>query len=282
MQNEGELPIDMTDLAIWTNYAYQLAKSAGEKILEHYQSDVQVAPNYKADSSPITIADQAAHDIIASGLADFELDHQGPAPLLSEEGRQIPFLERQKWARYWCVDPLDGTKEYLARNDEFTVNISLISQHQPVIGVVYVPAQHIGYLAWRGGGAYLCDSEGERTRLLSKTPPLQPLRVLVSRHHGLDYLQPTLARLGPTTLISQGSALKFCTLASGQADLFLRLSPTSEWDNAAGQCILEEAGGAVFSFDGQPLTYNRAGILEQPHFLAVGDKTYPWEKYLNR
>lgn len=270
----------MTELATWTEYAYQLAKTAGEKILEHYQSTTPVTPSYKADESPITIADQAAHDIIAQGLAVFELDKEGPAPLLSEEGRQIPFLERQQWSRYWCVDPLDGTKEFLARNDEFTVNIALIVNHQPLLGVVYVPAQHQGYLAWRGGGAYLCNKEGQRSRLRAKVPPNEPLRVLVSRHHGLDYLQPWLARLGPTTLISQGSALKFCTLASGDADLFLRLSPTSEWDNAAGQCILEEAGGAVISLDGLPLTYNRSGILEQNHFMAVGDKARPWEKVL--
>ena len=272
----------MTDLATWTTYAYQLAKTAGEKILEHYQSAMPVTADYKADHSPITIADQAAHDIIASGLAGFELDSQGAAPLLSEEGRQIPFLERQKWSRYWCVDPLDGTKEFLERNGEFTVNIGLVINHQPVLGVVYVPALHLGYLAWRGGGAYACDQDGQRSRVLTQTPPSEPLRVLVSRHHGLDYLQPWIARLGPTNLISQGSALKFCTIASGQADLFLRLSPTSEWDNAAGQCILEEAGGAVISLDGQPLTYNRAGILEQNHFMAVGDKTKAWEKYLHR
>jgi 3'(2'), 5'-bisphosphate nucleotidase len=272
----------MTDLAIWTNYAYQLAKAAGEKILEHYQNETRLIPNYKIDLSPITLADQEAHDTIAEGLAGFALDSNGPAPLLSEEGRQIPFVERQQWSRYWCVDPLDGTKEFLVRNGEFTVNIALIVNHHPILGVVYVPTERIGYLAWQGGGAYVCDQEGNKNRILTKTPPFEPLRVLVSRHHGLDYLQPWLVRLGPTTLISQGSALKFCTIASGQADLFLRLSPTSEWDNAAGQCILEEAGGAVISLDGQPLTYNRSGILEQNHFIAVGDKARAWDKYLHR
>ncbi|MCS5712628.1 3'(2'),5'-bisphosphate nucleotidase CysQ [Candidatus Berkiella aquae] len=269
----------MTELATWTDYAYQLAKQAGEKILTYYQDSESITADYKADQSPITVADQAAHEIIANGLAEYVLDHQGAAPLLSEEGRQIPFLERQQWSRYWCVDPLDGTKEFLARNDEFTVNIALIVNHQPVLGVVYVPAQRAGYLAWRGGGAYACDQQGQQKRIVSKIPPAQPLRVLVSRHHGLDYLQPWLVRLGPTELISQGSALKFCTIASGQADLLLRLSPTSEWDNAAGQCILEEAGGEVFSFEGLPLTYNRAGTLEQPHFIAVGDKDSDWKRF---
>jgi len=272
----------MTDLAMWTTYAYQLAKEAGEKILAYYQNDIRLVPDFKMDLSPITLADKDAHDIIAKGLADFALDTHGPAPLLSEEGKEIPFLERQQWSRYWCVDPLDGTKEFLVRNGEFTVNIALIVNHHPILGIVYVPTERLGYLAWQGGGAYLCDPQGQRTRLITQTPPNEPLRVLVSRHHGLDYLQPWLARLGPTTIISQGSALKFCTIASGGADLFLRLSPTSEWDNAAGQCILEEAGGAVISLDGDPLTYNRSGVLEQNHFMAVGDRTKAWEKYLHR
>jgi 3'(2'), 5'-bisphosphate nucleotidase len=271
----------MTDIAEWTDYAYRLAWHAGEKILEYYSQAQSIVPNYKADLSPITIADQAAHEIIVSGLTAYVLDQDGPAPILSEEGKEIPFLERQQWSRYWCVDPLDGTKEFLAHNDEFTVNIALIVNHQPVLGVVYVPAQQAGYLAWRGGGAYYCDQQGQRTRILSQASPLQPLRVLVSRHHGLDYVQPWLAHLGETTLIAQGSALKFCTLASGQADILLRLSPTSEWDNAAGHAILEEAGGAVFSLDGQPLIYNRAGILEQRNFVAVGARSYPWEKYFS-
>ncbi len=269
----------MTDLAKWAEHAFAVAMRAGEEILMHYQSEAPLIPDYKADQSPITIADRAAHDIIMAGLVDYELDAQGVAPLLSEEGRQIPYLERQHWSRYWCIDPLDGTKEFIARNDEFTVNIALIVNHQPVIGVVYVPAQHLGYLAWRGGGAYRED-RGQRARILTQSPPLKPLRVLVSRHHGINDMQPWLARLGPTECITQGSALKFCTIASGKADLLLRLSPTSEWDNAAGHCILEEAGGAVFTLDGQPLTYNRAGILEQSRFIAVGDKTHPWEHYL--
>lgn len=269
----------MTQLAKWAEHAFALAMQAGEQILIHYHSEAPLVPDYKTDHSPITIADRAAHDMIVAGLVDYVLDEEGAAPLLSEEGRQIPFLERQHWSRYWCIDPLDGTKEFIARNDEFTVNIALIVNHEPVIGIVYVPAQRLGYLAWRGGGAY-CQAQGQRTRLLTQSPPSKPLRVLVSRHHGITEMQPWLARLGPLDCITQGSALKFCTIAGGHADLLLRLSPTSEWDNAAGHCILEEAGGAVFSLEGQPLTYNRAGILEQSRFIAVGDKNYPWKQVL--
>lgn len=269
-----------TQLADWANHAYALAKEAGDKIMEFYTQAEAIVPEYKEDDSPLTIADRQAHQIIFNGLVDFALDAQGPAPVLSEEGKQVPFIERQRWARYWCVDPLDGTKEFLSRNDEFTVNIALIIHHQPVIGILYVPTHHCGYLAWRGGGAYRCGPNGQRERILTQRPVPSPLRVLVSRHYGPDTLQPWLPILGETRIAYQGSALKFCALASGQADLFLRLSPTSEWDNAAGQCLLEEAGGGVFSLDGLPLSYNHSGSLEQGKFIAVGDKAFNWSKCL--
>jgi len=265
------------NLEDWANYAYTLAEKAGEKIMHYYAKVQTLQPEYKEDNSPLTDADKAAHDIIYQGLVQYALDNEGPAPVLSEEGQQIPFSVRQTWHRYWCVDPLDGTREFLAQNDEFAVNIALISQHEPVLGIIYVPAQKLGYLAWRGGGAYRCDSKGDRQRILIQSPPHQPWRVLVSRHCSAMQLQPWLTALGETTLDNQGSSLKFGALASGEADIMLRLSPTSEWDNAAGHCILEEAGGAIFCLDGQPLSYNRSGTLTQGHFVAVGDKFVNWE-----
>lgn len=262
-------------------HAYSLAQKAGEKIMKYYSQNESLLTEYKLDRSPLTEADKASHEILHEGLANFALGSGGPVPVLSEEGRQIPFVERQGWDRYWCVDPLDGTKEFLIRNDEFTVNIALIEQKKPIVGVVYVPAKNQGYLAWQGGGAYFRDSKGDQQKLNTCAPPARPLRVLVSRHYGIETLQPWLPLLGEMTLVYQGSALKFCALAQGEADIFLRLSPTSEWDNAAGHCILEEAGGRVFSLDGESLVYNRSGTLVQNKFIAVGDKLSDWSKYIS-
>ncbi len=269
-------------LSDWAEYAYTLAVKAGEKIMEFYTQQVFTL-EYKADNSPLTSADKAAHEIIYQGLKQFDLDEQGPAPILSEEGKDIPYQMRQTWKRYWCVDPLDGTREFLARNDEFSINIALIAHHQPIIGIIYVPTQKLGYLAWRGGGAYLCD-ESVRHRILTQTPHSKPLRLIVSRHCSLSTLQPWLSMLSETTVEYQGSASKFGRLASGEVDLMLRLSPTSEWDNAAGHCLLEEAGGAIFTLEGLPLEYNRSGSLVQGNFLAVGDKSFNWPQllYLHR
>lgn len=269
-------------LETWAQYAYSLAVQAGEKIMHYYVQTEKLVPEYKADHSPLTEADKASHNIIYEALANYPLGPEGPAPILSEEGRQFPFVERQSWKCYWCVDPLDGTKEFLIRNDEFTINIALIMNQQPIIGVVYVPAQKRGYMAWREGGAYRCDEKGVRERIVTHTPPMKALRVLVSRHYGIETLQPWLARLGEMNLVYQGSALKFCALASGEADIFLRLSPTSEWDNAAGQCLLEEAGGGVFTLEGQRLSYNRSGTLQQNRFIAVGDKSSNWSRFFTR
>lgn len=268
-------------LAAWTEHAYQLAEQAGSKILEYYQKIDSVVPEYKADQSPLTIADQASHAIIQAGLEDFPLDGS-PVPVVSEEGDMVPFIERQNCPYYWCVDPLDGTKDFLARNNEFTVNIALIQDHQPVLGVIYVPAQQVGYIAWQGGGAFRISRNGNRESIRTQNPPIKPLRVLVSRQYKLDVVQPWLSKLGETQVIPQGSALKFCLLAAGEADLFFRLSSTSEWDNAAGQCILEEAGGSIFNFKADPLRYNCSGTMEQGKFIAVGADSPAWQRLLVR
>ncbi len=149
-----------------------------------------------------------------------------------------------------------------------------------MIGIIYVPAQKMGYLAWRGGGAYCCDQNGIKERIVTQLPASDPLRILVSRHANIENLYPWISSLGKTHLVKQGGALKFCALASGKADLFLRLTPTSEWDNAAGHCLLEEAGGALFTFNFAPLAYNRSGVVEQGPFIAVGDKSRDWAQIL--
>lgn len=258
--------------------AYQVAQEAGKTIMRFYRQSEPIVPEYKSDASPLTIADQASHEVIMKKLSVIANDE---IPILSEEGPQISFIERQRWKQYWCVDPLDGTKDFLKRSDEFTVNIALIRNHIPVIGIIYVPAFEKGYVAWHKGGAY-CYSGESKKQIVAKKPLLKPFRIVVSRYHGLETLQPWLSVLGKTTLIHQGSALKFCTLAAGEADLFLRLSPSSEWDNAAGQCLVEEAGGAIYCFDGQPLPYNYSGTLEQRPFIAIADVAFDWRKALNK
>lgn len=269
----------MTKLASWANEAYRLAERAGAAIMQIYRQEEPMVVQYKADHSPLTKADTVSHDILFEGLQALHLEG-GPVPVLSEEGRAIPFVERQKWKQYWCVDPVDGTKDFLARTDEFTVNVALVIDNQPRIGIIYVPARETGYIAWHGGGAYRCDADG-RTPIQTQRVCPKPLRLVVSRYQGLEGLQPWLSALGETTLAHRGSALKFCLLAEGEADLFLRLSPSSEWDNAAGQCILEEAGGTVFSWDGEPLPYNRSGTLEQKRFVAAGDPHFKWPNRLS-
>ncbi len=265
---------DMNQLERLTTSAYQVAVEAGQAIMKFYRQQDPIVPTFKSDSSPLTVADQASHEIIMNGLA--AIDNE--IPILSEEGRQIPFAQRQQWEQYWCVDPLDGTKDFLKHNDEFTVNIALVKDHVPIIGIIYVPATETGYIAWQGGGAYCCKGSN-KTKIKTTQPISTPIRIAVSRYHGLESLQSMLYLLGETVLIHQGSALKFCTLATGEADLFLRLSPSSEWDNAAGQCLIQEAGGAVFGLDGQPLSYNRTGILEQRPFIAMADRDFQWQKY---
>ncbi len=269
----------MTTLATWAAQAYSLAEQAGEKIM-HYYAQGSVATEYKSDKSPLTEADKASHALIQQGLSQLSLGEEGVAPIMSEEGEQVPFLERQHWQRYWCVDPLDGTREFLAHNDEFAINIALIENHQPVIGIIYVPPKRLGYMAWRGGGAYLIQDQNKQrivTQAMNKTT-----RVIVSRHCSPMTLQPWLVNLGKTSIENQGSAWKFGRLAAGEADVVMRLSPTSEWDNAAGHCIVEEAGGAVFTMNGDPLEYNRSGSTEQSLFVAIGDKSINWSKLLHR
>ncbi len=269
-------------LETWAQYAYQVAVEASQAIMYYYENPQIQLTQYKADKSPLTNADEASHKIIFQHLSKYVLDATGPAPVLSEEGHYPTFVERQRWMRYWCVDPLDGTKEFLARSNEFSINIALIENHQPVIGIIYVPAQKLGYLAWRGGGAYRCDEQGARERIVTQVPPRDPLRILVSRHYNIENLYPWISSLGKTLLVQQGSALKFCALSCGEADLFLRLTPTSEWDNAAGHCILEEAGGTLFTFNNEPLAYNRSGVFEQGAFIAVGDRDREWSKIFTR
>lgn len=263
------------DIAALMGPVSEIAAEAGVRIMEIYATAFSV--NEKDDNSPLTAADLAAHQTIVAGLQRLT----PKIPILSEESTDISFAERSQWEYFWLVDPLDGTKEFIKRNGEFTVNIALIRGHEPVLGVVQVPVTGQRYLAAQGEGAFH-QEPGEAAQRIA-VAPLQagPVRVVGSRSHGGESLTAFLARLGEHTLISIGSSLKFCLVAEGKADIYPRLGPTSEWDTAAAQCIVEEAGGQVVATSGARLTYNAKESLLNPHFLVFGDASRDWFSYLS-
>ncbi len=246
-----------------------IAQRAAAAILEVYGRDFAVT--HKDDRSPLTAADLAAHNIIVAALCELDPD----LPVLSEESANIPWSERSRWSRYWLVDPLDGTREFVKRNGEFTVNIALIENREPIIGIVQTPVTGELATAWRGGGAWLA-TRGEPAKRITTRKRAAPFIVAGSRSHGSEREIEMLARLGAFEKQSMGSSLKFLHIAAGKADLYLRLGLTSEWDTAAGQCVLEQAGGAVLDLHGQPFRYNRGESLLNPEFVAVGDRDADW------
>ena len=252
-----------------------LAERAATAILKIYESDFAV--NHKDDRSPLTAADLSSHRIIVEGLAELTPE----IPVLSEESSDIPWSERSKWSRYWLVDPLDGTREFVKRNGEFTVNIALIEAHRPVLGVVQVPVGGELACAWRGGGAWL-SRPGEKARRVTTRKLASPIVVAGSRSHASAHEAELLARLGHCAKMPLGSSLKFLRIAVAEADLYIRLGPTSEWDTAAGQCVLEEAGGSVVDFRDEPLSYNTRESLLNPDFAAIGDPAADWSALFAR
>jgi 3'(2'), 5'-bisphosphate nucleotidase len=248
-----------------------IARAAGREVLEVY-ADAVVVPTAKADDSPLTAADLRAHRLIVERLEALTPE----LPVLSEESAHVAFATRSRWGRYWLVDPLDGTREFLSRNGEFTVNIALIEGHAPVLGVVHVPVTAttyqglVGVGAWRQRAAEPAQSIHVAQR--SATPP----RVVGSRSHRGDSLDAFLARIGPHELLAIGSALKFCLVAAAAADVYPRLGPTSEWDTAAAHAVLVAAGGAVCALDGGALEYNARESLLNPFFVAFGPRDRDW------
>jgi len=251
-----------------------LARQAGREILTIYNSDFEV--QHKADQSPLTAADLRAHDTIVNGLR--VLTPQ--IPVLSEEASDIPFTERQRWRSHWLVDPLDGTREFVSRNGEFTVNIALIEDHQPVMGVVHVPTTAVTYSGLLQFGAFKHEAEAGPLRIHTRQPAAQPLRIVSSRSHASTPADDYERILGPYSLVKVGSSLKFCILAEGAADLYPRFGNTSEWDTAAGHAVLAAAGGFVTDLAGQALRYNTRAELLNPHFIAFADASRRWWELL--
>jgi len=240
-----------------------LLQRAGDAIMEVYGTNFTA--EQKADKSPLTLADKRSHEIISS-----HLQSTYPFPILSEEGKQIPYEERRSWKNFWLVDPLDGTKEFINRNGEFTINIAFLHDNIPVIGIIYVPVRKILYYALKGAGAY--RTENGVTVSLPIQTDRKTLTVVGSRSHPSpefeEYIRTVRSQYGEVAFRTTGSAHKFCLLAKGAVDIYPRFGPTMEWDIAAGQVLVEETGGKMVGVDGiTPLSYNKQNLLN-PYFLA--------------
>lgn len=247
-----------------------IAVNAGNAIMEIYKSG-DFGVDHKSDDSPLTKADLAAHEVIVEGLNALTPE----IPVLSEESAEIPFEERKTWNKYWLVDPLDGTKEFIKQNGEFTVNIALIENGKSILSVVYVPVKEVSYSAAVGVGVFKRVEGKKHSISVMKNSRFKPT-IVGSRSHVSDEMKAYLERVGQHEIVSMGSSLKFCLVAEGKADLYPRLGLTSEWDTAAAQCIVEQAGGHVVTLDGKPLLYNTKESLLNPHFMVYGDTSKKW------
>ena len=252
----------------------EIAESAGQAILTVYDTNFSVES--KADASPITEADRRAHEVIQAGLVALP----ETLPILSEEARAVPWEVRRHWKEYWLVDPLDGTKEFIQRNGQFTVNIALVSNGRPVLGVVHVPVSGVTYAGIVGAHAWRRTGAGEKQPIRVSPPHDGPVRVVGSRSHRGPDLDGYLERLGEHQMVPMGSSLKFCIVAEGNADVYPRLGPTSEWDTAAAEAVLTAAGGRVVTSDGRGMAYNKGPELLNPWFIASGDDPRDWTDYL--
>lgn len=264
------MPVTPEQLSAWLPAVMDIADAAGREIMRIYESGFSVT--LKQDRSPRTEADLAAQRLIGERLS--RLTPQWP--MLGEESAPEVFAQRRAWSTLWLVDPLDGTREFVKRNGEFSVNIALVEDGEPVLGVVSGPARSLLYAASRGGGAYRRGADGICRRIHVQLPAAAPLRVLGSRSFGDAKLDRELQTLGPTLRISLGSALKFGLLAEGGGDLYVRRGPTSEWDTAAGHALVLEAGGCVVDLAGRPLRYNVRDDVINPSFMAYGDRSRDW------
>jgi 3'(2'), 5'-bisphosphate nucleotidase len=272
----------------WLVTAARASVAAGRATLDVYRSEIEV--EYKADRSPLTLADRRSHDIIVGWLKPTGI------PILSEEGRDIPHAQRSRWRRLWIVDPLDGTKEFVKRLGEFTVNIALVEDGRPTLGAIFVPVKNVLYFGRLEDGSFRLDDpeaiaalesgDGKndpqavlkQLRAQAQQLPIDveahtPFVIVGSRSHATPelhaYVDRKRSELGEVAFISAGSSLKYCLVAEGRADVYPRLGPTMEWDTAAGQVIAEAAGAAVRRHDtGQPLLYNKEDLLNPWHIVT--------------
>jgi len=267
----------MTDPHIYLEDVRRIAADAGRCILDVYENegthDFKI--EHKDDHSPLTEADRRSHELIVARLTALTPE----LPVLSEESSAVDYAARAGWRRFWLVDPLDGTKEFIKRNGEFTVNIALIDDARPALGVVHVPVRGETYFAARGKGSHLQRADATtgpiHVRRFNGSRPI----VVASRSHAGAETEAFLKSLGAHEAVSMGSSLKLCLVAEGKADVYPRLGPTMEWDTAAAQCVVEEAGGRVTDIQRRPLAYNKAD-LHNPWFIVSGADDYDWTRHL--
>lgn len=272
----------MTDLEL-LDLAGRVADAAGQEILEVYNNSGGIDVTVKADDSPLTEADRRAHALIVARLSDADPG----IPVLSEESEQLDYAVRRAWRRYWLVDPLDGTKEFIKRNGEFTVNIALIENGQPRMGVVHVPVSGVTYRGLVGAGATRTEGGNEvGIHCRRFDPDGAGLRIVASRSHRSAELDVLLDRIHEDypnlELVSMGSSLKICLVAAGEADLYPRLGPTCEWDTAAAHAVLRAAGGSLVGPGFNELPYNSKPELLNPHFIAIADPAFDWQRFFHR
>lgn len=256
-----------------TDTILPILRDASKAILEIYADEKRFKTEIKGDSSPLTEADKLANKIICDALTDIYPD----IPIISEENKEAPYTERSAYDKFFLVDPLDGTKEFIKRNGEFTVNIAYVEGHSPVGGFVYVPCTGMAYMAEQTKGAFSISETNEKKELKSKPFYLtdEGLKLVASRSHIDPLTEKIMSHLNSPDVVSTGSSLKFLLIAEGKAHFYPRLAPTMEWDTGAAQCVLEEAGGSVLQFDNlSPLVYNKENLLN-PYFIATGSLLDP-------
>ena len=251
----------------------KLALDTGEAILAAEKENITV--EYKADATPVTNADLIANQVVVDGLSKMS----GNFPIISEESVIPPFQQRKLWSSYWLVDPLDGTKEFIKQNGQYSVNIALIENHQSILGVIYAPVTKTLYYAIRGDGAYRVINNGKAEKLVVCNQRRSPLIVACGNSPPSPGFTQMMKHLGEVDYHHMGSSLKSCLIAEGSADLYARLGPTSEWDTAAAQCIVEEAGGFLVDLNLNPLRYNTKDSLLNSEFLVYGDTDQNWLQY---
>ena len=244
----------------------EIAKEAGMAITEIYNSDFDY--QLKKDLSPITAADNLSHNIITERLKTLN----PKIPILSEENCNIPYKIRSHWTQYWLVDPLDGTKEFISKNGEFTVNIALIENNTPIFGVIDIPVSNETYWGSKGNGSFYANENNDVKQIYVSDNHHNPIRLVASRSHPSEMLNDLLEKIIDYEIIEVGSSIKFCLIASGQADCYPRFGPTSEWDTAAGEAIVESAGGRVVNTNGDSMNYNVKEDYLNPNFIVSNGK----------
>lgn len=268
------------DLSHLLPQVIEIARSAGQMILEIYEKK-QYEAYTKSDETPVTSADIAAHKLITERLSELTPD----IPVLSEEDADISLEQRAQWERYWLVDPLDGTQEFIARSGDFATIIALVDNNKPTMGVVYGPVSGVTYYAYSGKGAWKIPDMSDSVKIHTHKheQPGQSIAIAISRRQDINRITSRMSSAWNYDLIPLGSAaLKACLVAEGAVDCYLRLGPTGECDTAATQCIVEEAGGRILSTQLEPLSYNERETLENPNFIVLGDADLPWNEILQR